>query len=108
MSQFFTSGGQSIGVSASASVLPVKIQGSFPFKLAIELNMAKLCYQMSLHRFLLLPVLGKDGPLSWKEFQKKRRRRGRREKEEEGAGEERSDTFGPPLYGYGLSSAAIN
>ena len=30
MSQFFTSSGQSIGVSASASVLPVNIQGWFP------------------------------------------------------------------------------
>ena len=30
MSQFFVSGGQSIGVSASASVLPVKIQDWFP------------------------------------------------------------------------------
>ena len=30
MSQFFTSGGQSIGVSASASVLPVNIQDLFP------------------------------------------------------------------------------
>ena len=30
MSQFFTSGGQSIGVSASALVLPVNIQGWFP------------------------------------------------------------------------------
>ena len=30
MSQFFTSGGQSIGVSASASVLPVNIQGWSP------------------------------------------------------------------------------
>ena len=30
MSQFFTSGGQSIGVSASASVLPVNIQVWFP------------------------------------------------------------------------------
>ena len=30
MSQFFTSGGQSIGVSASASVLPMNIQDSFP------------------------------------------------------------------------------
>ena len=30
MSQFFASGGQSIGVSASASVLPVNIQGWFP------------------------------------------------------------------------------
>ena len=30
MSQFFTSGGQSIGVSASASILPVNIQDWFP------------------------------------------------------------------------------
>ena len=30
MSQFFTSGGQSIGVSASASVLPMDIQDLFP------------------------------------------------------------------------------
>ena len=33
MSQFFTSGGQSIGVSASASVLPTNIQGWFPLGL---------------------------------------------------------------------------
>ena len=32
MSQFFTSGGQSIGVSASASVLPVNIKESFPLE----------------------------------------------------------------------------
>ena len=30
MSQFFASGGQSIGVSASASVLPMNIQDWFP------------------------------------------------------------------------------
>ena len=30
MSRFFTSGGQSIGVSASASVLPINIQDCFP------------------------------------------------------------------------------
>ena len=30
VSQFFTSGGQSIGISASASVLPMNIQGWFP------------------------------------------------------------------------------
>ena len=30
MSQFFASGGQSTGVSASASVLPMNIQGRFP------------------------------------------------------------------------------
>ena len=33
MSLFFTSGGQSIGVSASASVLPMNIQGWFPLGL---------------------------------------------------------------------------
>ena len=33
MSQLFTSGGQSIGVSASASVLPMNIQGLFPLGL---------------------------------------------------------------------------
>ena len=33
MSQFFTSGGQSIGVSALASVLPVNIQDWFPLRL---------------------------------------------------------------------------
>ena len=32
MSQFFASGDQSIGVSASASVLPMNIQGSFPLR----------------------------------------------------------------------------
>ena len=31
MSQFFSSGGQSIGASASASVLPVNIRNWFPF-----------------------------------------------------------------------------
>ena len=33
ISQFFASGGQSIGASASASVLPVNIQGWFPLRL---------------------------------------------------------------------------
>ena len=33
MSQLFTSGGQSIGTSASASVLPMNIQGWFPLRL---------------------------------------------------------------------------
>ena len=33
MSQFFASGGQSIGVSASASVLPMNIHDSFPLGL---------------------------------------------------------------------------
>ena len=34
MSQFFASGGQSTGASASAIVLPMNIQGWFPFELA--------------------------------------------------------------------------
>ena len=33
MRQFFASGGQSIGASASASVLPMSIQGWFPLRL---------------------------------------------------------------------------
>ena len=33
MSQFFTSNGQSIGGSASASILPMNIQGYFPLGL---------------------------------------------------------------------------
>ena len=33
MSQFFTSGGQSVGASASASVLPMDIQDWFPLRL---------------------------------------------------------------------------
>ena len=33
MSQFFTSGGQSIGASASAALLPMNIQGWFPLGL---------------------------------------------------------------------------
>ena len=33
MNQLFTSGGQSIGASASASVLPMNIQGSFSFRI---------------------------------------------------------------------------
>ena len=33
MSQFFTSGGQSIGASASASVFPINIQDWFPLRL---------------------------------------------------------------------------
>ena len=37
VSQFFTSGGQHIGVSASASVLPMNIQDSFPLRLWLGL-----------------------------------------------------------------------
>ena len=39
MSKLFASGGQSIGASASASVLPMNIQGWFPLGLTGELNL---------------------------------------------------------------------
>ena len=39
MSQFFVSGGQSIGVSASASVLPMNIQDWFPFRLTAWISL---------------------------------------------------------------------
>ena len=46
MSQFFTSGGQSIGVSASTSVLPINIQDLFP------LGWTGLCLQGALKSLL--------------------------------------------------------
>ena len=39
MSQFFTSGGQSIGASALASVLPMNIQGWFPLGLTALISL---------------------------------------------------------------------
>jgi len=39
MSQFFASGGQSIGVSASASVLPMNIQDLFPLELTAWISL---------------------------------------------------------------------
>ena len=42
MSQFFTSGGQSIGVSASASVFPMNIQDWFPFSVQFS-SVAQSC-----------------------------------------------------------------
>ena len=39
MSQFFTSGGQSIGASASASVLPMNSQGWFPLELTCFISL---------------------------------------------------------------------
>ena len=39
VSQFFASGGQSIGVSASASVLPINIQNLFPLKLTCLISL---------------------------------------------------------------------
>jgi len=45
MSQLFTSGGQSIGASTSASVLPMNIQGWFPLVYRkYKINMSYCCF----------------------------------------------------------------
>ena len=50
MSQFFTSGGQSIGVSASASVLPMNIQDWFPLGWAGWISLQFFTWQKRLWR----------------------------------------------------------
>ena len=59
MSQFFESGGQSIGVSASTSVLPMNIQGWFPLGLTgwISLQSKGLSRVFSLHHSSKASVL---------------------------------------------------
>ena len=52
MSQFFASGGQSIGTSASASVLPMNIQGWFPLRWTGFLGDDLLAVQGTLKSFL--------------------------------------------------------
>ena len=47
MSQLFKSGGQSIGASASASVLPVNIQGGFPLGLTGFIQLSKRLSRVS-------------------------------------------------------------
>ena len=73
-SQFFASGGQSIGTSASASLLPISIQGWFPLK-DIHLNydyffvhyfyanaaLKCLNFHFKLHSWLIC-VFGKSKP----------------------------------------------
>ena len=56
MSQFFASGGQSIGVSASASVLPMNIQGWLPLGLThLILQFKSLLEHHSLKALVLWP-----------------------------------------------------
>ena len=54
MSQFFASGGQSIGVSASASVLPVNIQALFPLGLTDLLAVQETLKSLIQHLELVL------------------------------------------------------
>ena len=56
MSQFFTSGGQSIAVSASASVLPMNIQDSFHLVWTSWISLQS----KGLSRVLLSSVLGRS------------------------------------------------
>ena len=53
-SRLFTSGGQSIGASASASVLPMKIQGLFPFGMTGLISLPSKGLQ---HHSLKAPIL---------------------------------------------------
>ena len=59
MSQFFTSGGQSIGASASASVLPMNIQGWFPLGLTglISLQFKGLSQSLLQHQINKASIL---------------------------------------------------
>ena len=51
MSQFFTSGGQNIGVSASASVLPVNIQDWFPLGWTGWISLQYLVTYSYIHKY---------------------------------------------------------
>ena len=63
MSQFFTSGGQSIGISASASILPMNIQDWFPLGLtcfdllAVQGTLKSLIQQFKIINSLALSFL---------------------------------------------------
>ena len=57
MSQFFVSGGQSIGVSASASVLPMNVQDWFPLGLTGLLMEKDKSWSESIHCQLNTPKL---------------------------------------------------
>ena len=69
MSWLFTSGGQSIGVSASASVLPMSIQGWFPSGLTdfISLQSKGLSRVISSTTIQMHPFFGPQ-PSLWSKF----------------------------------------
>ena len=54
MSQFFASSGQSIGASASASVLPMKIQDWFPLRLTVLYVLCWLYCMFSYHQVFFI------------------------------------------------------
>ena len=71
MSQFFASGGQSIGASASASILPMNIQDWFPLQLtgseSLSLNYSQILpFQFALLTFLCIQLRNwRDPSCSW-------------------------------------------
>ena len=67
MSQFFTSGGQSIGVSASTSILPINIQDWFPLVLK-EMDFLDLLAVQGTLKSLLQHHSSKASILQWSAF----------------------------------------
>ena len=69
MSQFFISGGQSIGASAPASVLPINIQGWFPlgkeWMIHIQWIVLELPYRKLLSLICVGEILIKKGTCAW-------------------------------------------
>ena len=57
LSQFFTSGGQSIGVSASASVLPMNIQDWFPLGLTGLISLQSKDPKVSLNSWTIPRII---------------------------------------------------
>ena len=57
MSQFFTSGGQSIGISASASVLPMNIQDWFPLGLTSLISLQSKGLSRVFSNTIVLPFM---------------------------------------------------
>ena len=56
MSQFFASGGQSIGAPASASLLPMNIQGWFPLGLTALISLLSKELWLVINRFKFLTI----------------------------------------------------
>ena len=67
MSQFFASGGQSIGASVSASVLPINIQGWFPLGLTGLISFF-FCLYMSFLTCTVLECLSTHSRFVWKTY----------------------------------------
>ena len=70
MSQFFVSGGQSIGVLASASVLPMNIQDQFPLDGLVGIPDHLTCLLRNLYAGLEATVRTEHGTTDWFQIRK--------------------------------------